>query len=448
MNYFKFVIHILYIFISSLGWFLTIIPPILFYYLCSWISNIANINQTSFALICFGVLQIFIFLRVLQLDYQEELRIGREKIAAEKNLLIKETEAAKKALQDKEFKFEIAIAEENRKVEKFKQTVCSLLQSKQPFKDCSKLVADLKSLTFDEVINSLKKKRHPALRAAEVLKDYKKKFHEAEYMATVYESKIEYLCNIFPEIAEYIENEAYLIDLSDFEDYSELEEYRDRTKDYLTPEEYAVLQPSERNQIALDRYLSKPKTPQQIGRDYEMSCSYMLRQKGYYVEETGIKMGIHDLGRDLIASRSLPNDITECLVIQCKCWKKDRIIRENVICQLYGTFISYLIENNINENNKHQYKFQPVIMIPSFSTMSDVALKMCKMLRIKIWVQDHIDYPRIKCNVNKGMKIYHLPFDQQYNRTEIKNKDEFYAYTVKEAESRGFRRAQRHMFKQ
>jgi hypothetical protein len=35
----------------------------------------------------------------------------------------------------------------------------------------------------------------------------------------------------------------------------------------------------------------------------------------------------------------------------------------------------------------------------------------------------------------------HLPFDQQYDSTKIKNKGEFYAVTVAEAEAAGFRRA-------
>jgi hypothetical protein len=50
----------------------------------------------------------------------------------------------------------------------------------------------------------------------------------------------------------------------------------------------------------------------------------------------------------------------------------------------------------------------------------------------------------IKCNINQttGEKIYHLPFDQQYDRTRIIiSKGECYASTVSEAESKGFRRA-------
>jgi hypothetical protein len=54
------------------------------------------------------------------------------------------------------------------------------------------------------------------------------------------------------------------------------------------------------------------------------------------------------------------------------------------------------------------------------------------------------EYPMIKCNINNGNKIYHLPFDQQYWRTRIDQPGEFYAMTVKEATSKGFRRAFRY----
>lgn len=44
----------------------------------------------------------------------------------------------------------------------------------------------------------------------------------------------------------------------------------------------------------------------------------------------------------------------------------------------------------------------------------------------------------------EGGKIYHLPFDQQYDKVKIeKNKGEFYCSTVQEAEKAGFRRAYR-----
>ena len=49
------------------------------------------------------------------------------------------------------------------------------------------------------------------------------------------------------------------------------------------------------------------------------------------------------------------------------------------------------------------------------------------------------NYPMIKCNINPTTKekIYHLPFDQQYDKTIIiKNSGEFYAKDVKEAVSK------------
>ena len=54
-------------------------------------------------------------------------------------------------------------------------------------------------------------------------------------------------------------------------------------------------------------------------------------------------------------------------------------------------------------------------------------------------------YPSIKCNVAKATKekIYHLPIDQQYDKTIICDKDECYVETVAEAEALGFRRAYR-----
>jgi hypothetical protein len=55
-------------------------------------------------------------------------------------------------------------------------------------------------------------------------------------------------------------------------------------------------------------------------------------------------------------------------------------------------------------------------------------------------------YPMIKCNINPATRerIYHLPFDQQYDRTQICRPGECYVATAEEAERLGFRRAWRH----
>ena len=78
---------------------------------------------------------------------------------------------------------------------------------------------------------------------------------------------------------------------------------------------------------------------------------------------------------------------------------------------------------------------------------------MAKALSIEVIENEPMkEFPRIKCNINtdqfgKQSKIYHLPMDQQYDKTIIGNKDkEFYAFTVKEAEDAGFRRTFQHRF--
>ena len=85
--------------------------------------------------------------------------------------------------------------------------------------------------------------------------------------------------------------------------------------------------------------------------------------------------------------------------------------------------------------------------------MSDKAKEMANALNVEVMENEPIGkFPRIKCNTNydefgSNTKIYHLPMDQQYDRTIItKSKGEFYAFTVKEAEDAGFRRAFKHRF--
>ena len=78
--------------------------------------------------------------------------------------------------------------------------------------------------------------------------------------------------------------------------------------------------------------------------------------------------------------------------------------------------------------------------------LSETASKFAKILNVKIIKLDMTEFSRIKCKVNTDIngnntKIYHLPFDQQYDKTQIKNTNDFYALTVEEAVEKGFRRA-------
>lgn len=104
-----------------------------------------------------------------------------------------------------------------------------------------------------------------------------------------------------------------------------------------------------------------------------------------------------------------------------------------------GTMASYCIEHNCPKENVKG------VLITNIQ-LSPMAKKMAKYLGIKFKENIEVDdYPCIKCNIGRDMygetKIYHLPFDQQYDSTKISKKGEFYAMTVAEAEEAGFRRA-------
>lgn len=321
-----------------------------------------------------------------------------------------------------------------------------LLRSTTPFKRSATLVADVESLYFDDCSRFLKYKKHPAASAAMEVQRVKRE--AANYIKLYREMvyKYEYILSAFPELMEYVEDEDTLIEVGESLSLDEIEDKRDRAKDYLSKEEWSSLSETERNQLALDRYIKRQKTPWQIGRDFEMCCSYLLERKGYKVTQHGILNGVHDLGRDLIAIKQNTAYSSERLIIQCKCWNSKREIRENVVFQLYGTYIAYELEHLHKKTSLFDDKVLCVLMIPTFSKLSAVAKEFCKRLNIVIWAVNYDSFPRIKCNINNGIKIYHLPFDQQYDRTQIKNQGECMVSTVYEAEALGFRRALRHYF--
>lgn len=243
--------------------------------------------------------------------------------------------------------------------------------------------------------------------------------------------QLAYLFTLYPALKDVIEcdfNQLPLIKVDELKEY-------DTTKDYLTEDEYNNLSTTERNQLALDRYKnSHNKSKWQIGRDYELYIGYRYYIKGYSIDYFGSYMGLEDLGRDIIATK---DNVT--LIIQCKYWSSKKLIHEKHITQLYGTVASYCIENNLKQKDVKG------LFITNIE-LSDTAKKMAKFLKIDY--KENVpkgDYPCIKCNIGHNefgiTKIYHLPFDQKYDVTQIKNEGEFFAMTVAEAEQAGFRRA-------
>ena len=331
-------------------------------------------------------------------------------------------------------------------LEKKINTLNFIINNKNPLRLVSELYADVQTIVYNEERNRLRWKKRPALTAAETvttLKKQAKEFIQKERLATY---RYQALIKLFPALEMYAEDEEYLTELSKASTVVELDTLYDHAHDYLSNEEWQKLSSAQRSQLALDRYIAnRKKTKWAIGRDYEMSCGFVLQKRGYRVSFNGIEKKFEDLGRDIIAHKE-PDLFNSCnsetLIVQCKCWQKERVIRENVIMQLFGSTVAYKISSG-NVNSK---SIIPVLMIPSFSTLSPTALAFTKVLKIRVDVVDFMEFPRIKCNINSGNKIYHLPFDQQYDRTQIKNPGETYAYTVAEAEKLGFRRANRHLF--
>ena len=298
------------------------------------------------------------------------------------------------------------------------------------------LMADYLTLRIKENEEFLHKsdKYHERQRAVKIseiraeTKELLSKYKEAQY-------QLDYLIRMYPELSDVIE--CGIDNCLSFDDMqSNKEEFEgDPVSKYLSREEWNKLTETERNQLALDRYLERMKSNWEIGRDYELYIAHVYESEGYDVDTFGSYMRLNDLGRDLIAKKG-----RKTLVIQCKYWSAKKEIHENHICQLFGTTICYCLENKLSYDD-----VEPVFV--TSTVLSDKAKEFANMLHIKV-VQDKPlrDFPRIKCNIGHDeygftTKIYHLPMDQLYDKTKITKNGECYCYTVAEAESKGFRRA-------
>ena len=242
----------------------------------------------------------------------------------------------------------------------------------------------------------------------------------------------------------YVDDIATIKELTNYSSLDELSETVDKTRYYLSREEYEELDEEERNQLALDRYVKADKSKWQIGRDYELFIGYEYDKDGWNVDYFGIDKQLEDMGRDLIAVKG--NTVH---VIQCKYWAQHKLIHEKHIAQLYGTTVQYMLGSNPHDQ---LFLFNDKAVIPVFVTnisLSETAKCFADYLNVKVIDnKDFGAFPRIKCNINTDedgleSKIYHLPMDQQYDRTKVDKPGEFFAFTVKEAVDAGFRRAWR-----
>lgn len=287
----------------------------------------------------------------------------------------------------------------------------------------------------------LNNKKHPARVSADKVREIARKRRIIEKKLRIAQGIINYYQDLFPfleDLLDETEDEMLLYILSrnieePIKDVGEIG--IDPVRIYLSnlsEEEYHKLSLTERNQLALDRYWTKRKNNWQLGRDYERYIGYLFEGKEYNVYYQGIMEGFDDLGRDLICKNE-----EETIIVQCKRWSHYKAIHEKHINQLYGTLIKYRIDHP---------KEKVFALLCTTTLLSNRAKEFADYLEVK-FIENfpfQEDYPSVKCNISRknGEKIYHLPFDQQYDRTLIEEeRSECYVKTVKEAEELGFRRA-------
>lgn len=353
-----------------------------------------------------------------------------------------------KLLQTKEKEYQDRINSIDKELsasKKANNSLLGLVQSKTPFRDVAEMTSELETFIFEKDELYLRYKHRPAASAADKVKEIRNQYKTSLIESKQMLYKYEFLLSVFPELRDSFEDEESLIHIKNhFSSVDDYNDNRDRVRDWLTDEEYRKLSVDERNQRALDNYKNRKKSNWEVGIDYELYIGYLLREglppfnKRYKVIQFGEMQKVEDLGRDIIAERINLNGRYTVCIIQCKRWSEKSTIHENAICQLFGTTIEYKIRHRHMTN----CDFEPIFI--TTTELSDMAKEFANQLGVTVMKIPMGEYPMIKCNINNGERIYHLPFDQQYHRTEIRNEGEFYAWTVKEATSKNFRRAMRH----
>lgn len=308
-------------------------------------------------------------------------------------------------------------------------------EKSQGFPWLAQAYADYFHLQDLQRANYLEHKSHPAKKAAEHIREIAGKRKTAERLHRILKYQLDYYETLFPWLVEFKREDLDEIVHQIVERSADAEaetDEEDPARRWLTAAEYEKLPTAEKYQLALDRYWQKKKTSWELGRDYERYIGYIYERDGWAVEYQGIIEGLADLGRDLIAVK---NDTTQ--IVQCKYWSQEKQIHEKHVLQLYGTVVAYAIDHPDN-SSVVGVLFTSTVLSPRASEFA-AKLGIAPVERCPLQT-----YPCVKCNVSRrdGSKIYHLPFDQQYDRTVIEEERmERSVSTVKEAEALGFRRA-------
>ena len=286
--------------------------------------------------------------------------------------------------------------------------------------------------------NYLRYKKRPAPTASDNVKEIAAEKRAWMLQAKVYEYQIKQLEEYFPILAEY--GEAILEEMVPNSANLKLDSIDsvDPVLAYLTKAEWDKLNPAAREQLALSRYLERPaKNSWDAGLRYERYLGYLYEKSGWSVDYVGAIKGLEDFGRDLICRKG-----DECCVVQAKRWNKDRsVIHMKHVVQLFGTCVLLKSEQSLRTVPK------PILI--STAEFAIDAKSVADTLGVVLNVKPlDKSYPTIKVHASRvGEPLYHLPYDQQYDRIKMKlNDGDRYVNTVIEAHKFGARRAMKFTF--
>ncbi len=380
-----------------------------------------------FIFLCIGVFLLLLWSVPKLSDQNEKLRNERD--------------IAKAALDDSTSEFNKSKDE----LEKDKAAFQTMVAEKtQGFPWLAKAYADYLWMKDNDKAYALELKDRPAKKAADELREVARAKRETVERCKVAEYTIAYFEALFPWLADLkeIDEESLISAQQASVDFESIE---DPARRWLTDGEYKNLPAAEKYQLALDRYLAKrKKTNWELGRDYERYIGYLYESSGYDVKYRGIIDGFEDLGRDLICKKDC-----QVIIVQCKYWSSHKLIHEKHINQLFGTAVMYALQNGLLSKDAAAFSIKTLPIFPRLITstaLSETARAFADALGVGYTENKPLEaYPLIKCNVNPGTgeRIYHLPFDQQYDKVQIKCQGEKFAKTVAEAEAMEFRRAKK-----
>lgn len=172
----------------------------------------------------------------------------------------------------------------------------------------------------------------------------------------------------------------------------------------LLPEVTPADDRTSRDEFNLNRWWQNIATGQHIGQMFEHSVGWQLALQSWDVDLFGARMGLNDMGRDIIASRRNVK-----MVAQCKYTSAP--IAAASIYYLYGSAIDW----------KREHNFGGWLDIAFFSHSEFMPDARAAAERLNVTLYEDYPFhpfPAVKCHINReGRRLYHLPWQQNYRRT-------------------------------